>query len=194
MNYDSLRKTIQDRINLSPETIRNIAELSGLIQFEQQLSEVLPKLAAEYVEDRLLQEVRLPPYPEAPQESLENDPYAKYRDPGWSPQQDHEELLKLIKRGRGKPAHDALQELHDRLAMFWEELPPNPGEKRRDKWYPVFDKTRSDRELNPPRRIKWQTCSGSWRKRSTERTPPSSAIPSALELKIARRIGNIFAP
>jgi hypothetical protein len=130
----SFEDTIRERIDISIARVKKIARDSNLTEFEESITQLLVNIEGSYVSSRITELAReTPPDRDLP-------PHWEYAelfdegDDGW-PEGTYDELFK---REVGQPGHVTLLEIHDRISWWWDDLPPNPGKKRRNRWAPIF--------------------------------------------------------
>lgn len=126
-------QTLRQRVQLGPEQVAQVAKWAEMPT--EPVAAMLAAVVTSYIASRIAEVARtFPP----PREAIAaTDPWADWRtDDGW----DTADYDDLLGRGRGQPRNEALIEVYDILAAWWDELPPPVGGHRRNRWRPQFDK------------------------------------------------------
>lgn len=119
---------------LEPERIAQVAAQAGVPLAADDVAKFLHGLVHGYVDSRIGYEVRAVPPPLIIEPN--SDEWAKHREggDGW----DGNEHYDLLKREVGGPPNEPLIYVYDALAVWWNDLIPPEGQKRRKVWRPVY--------------------------------------------------------
>ncbi|MBR0884595.1 hypothetical protein ABIF65_008930 [Bradyrhizobium japonicum] len=112
---------IRPKMNFGEDTIASIMKLSGTSRADVQM--LIKVLEFEYLAARVRENL------------LNNPPGPEVILDAWTEAMYLEECK--LKRGRGRPAHEALLHVYHMTGQWWAELPPC-DDRKRPKWKPRF--------------------------------------------------------
>jgi hypothetical protein len=117
-------KLVRAKLDFGEDTANAISKLCNLKDRRSEISALLKMLLVEFLIARVHENL------------LNNPPGPRVILDAWT--EDFFLDENRLKRGKGRPAHEALLHVFYMIGQWWAELPPEGEKKKRPKWNPKF--------------------------------------------------------